>query len=262
MKKKEFFDISLPKWPALAVVGKPVTQEQAMEILIRTDDLYFSSNDSEFNNDLNEALFDIRISSSDHDSLRKAICRKLDINPEGNVWNEIQEYKKSFLEPIEHLDLEYLRNQRIASCWIGGPHGWCDWDGNIGSRNYNIGKYPSVQEVYNDWKQIAEAFPFLELTCQLMGHEAGPEDGVDQPLVEFRVKAGKVKMVQPKSPITYTAFGSADIASRFLNPRAERGCTIELFRSALEHTKNSVKAQNEERKNNTEVIYEEDTKLS
>ena len=31
MKKPEFFNIGLPKWPALAVVGKPVTPEQAME---------------------------------------------------------------------------------------------------------------------------------------------------------------------------------------------------------------------------------------
>jgi hypothetical protein len=48
MKKQEFFNLYLPKWPGLLVVGKPVTREQAMEIIIRTDSLWFSTNDYKF----------------------------------------------------------------------------------------------------------------------------------------------------------------------------------------------------------------------
>lgn len=243
MTKKDFFNIGLPKWPALAVVGKPVTREQAMEIIIRTDDLYFSSNDREFDRELNETMFDIQISVDGFGSERDAICKKLEIDPNGNVWKEIDEYKRPFLESIKPLDIHYLHNSRIVSSWIGGPHGWCDWDGNIGSRNYNIGKYPTVEVIYEEWQKIAKAFPFLELTCQLMSHEAGPDDGVDKPSIEFRIKGGKVKMVQPKSPITYTAFGSEDIVYRFSNSKAERGCTIEMFKSALEYTKNKIELE-------------------
>lgn len=240
MTKKEFFELGLPKWPALAVVGKAVTQEQAFEILIRTDYLYFSSNDREFDKQLNEAMFDVQIENAVHDSLRDAICKKLGLDPKGNVWNEVDDYKRPFLESVKKLDLEYLHNSQIVSSWIGGPHGWCDWNGNIGCRNYNIGKYPSVEDIYTEWQQIAQAFPFLELTCQLMSHEAGPEDGVDRPVVEYRIRNGRVVMAKPVAPITSTAFGSADMFARFNNPFAERGCSIELFKKALEHTRNKM----------------------
>jgi 5-methylcytosine-specific restriction endonuclease McrA len=40
MKKQEFFNLGLPKWPALLVTGKAVTEDQAMEILIRTSTNY------------------------------------------------------------------------------------------------------------------------------------------------------------------------------------------------------------------------------
>lgn len=245
MTKQEFFNIGLPKWPALAVVGKAVTPKQAYEILIRTDNLYFSSNDREFDKQLNETLFDIEIPKAGYDTANDAIAVKLglDIKDSSGLsdkWQRIEEYKQPFLDAIKPVSLSYLANHRIVSSWIGGPHGWCDWQGNIGCRNYNIGKYPSVQEVYEEWKAIAEAFPFLELTCQLMSHEAGPEDGIDKPLVEYRVSNGRVIMVNPKAPITNTAFGSGDMFERFSNPFAERGCSIELFKQALEHTRNQV----------------------
>jgi len=73
MKTKEFFDIALPKWPAFVVVGKPVTKEQAMEILIRTDSLCFSSNDREFDRELNEALFEVKIQKHGYQSEDHAI---------------------------------------------------------------------------------------------------------------------------------------------------------------------------------------------
>jgi hypothetical protein len=31
MKKSEFFNIGLPKWPAFVVMGKPVTADQAIK---------------------------------------------------------------------------------------------------------------------------------------------------------------------------------------------------------------------------------------
>lgn len=235
MKNSEFFNIGLPKWPALAIVGKPVTRDQAMEILIRTDSLWFSSNDREFDSQLNEYLFDIEIPVSGYDSDSDAIREKLGIDKnDQNSWLAVDEYKQKFRKALGQVRLDYMHNSRIVSSWIGGPHGWCDWDGNIGSRNYNIGKWPSVEDVYTDWCEIAKAFPFLDLKCQLMGHEAGPDDGEDKPLIEFTVNGGKVKMSIPKEAITSTAFGSADMFARFNNQHAERGCTIELFKSAVD----------------------------
>ena len=241
MTKKDFFNIGLPKWPALAVVGKPVTREQAMEILIRTDTLYFSSNDREFDKELNQTIYGIKIQESGFESENVAISEFLGIDEnEPNSWKKIWDYKDKCREEAGAIPLSYLNNSRIVSSWIGGPHGWCDWDGNIGSRNYNIGKWPSVEDVYDEWTRIAKAFPFLELTCQLMGHEAGPDDGEDKPSIEFKIKAGKVTVKEPKKAIASTSFGTADMVERFLNSKAERGCSIEMFKSALENTKNKM----------------------
>lgn len=238
MTQEEFFNLDLPKWPALLVVGKPVTREQAMEIILRTDDLYFSSNDHPFNKLLSEYFYDIEVTDGYYGSEGKAIAKKL--NVEENDYKTIWDYKEQKSSEIKSLDLHYLSNSRIVSSWIGGAHGWCHWDGNIGTSNYNIGKWPSVGEVYNDWVQIAEAFPFLELTSQLQNSEAG-DDTIAVPVVEFRIKDGKVEMVNPTELITESKFDEALVIRKLSDRYGERGCTIEMFREAVDYVKNKYK---------------------
>jgi hypothetical protein len=236
---EKYFNIGLPKWPALIVKGKSVTREQAMEILIRTDDLWFSSNDREFEAQLNEILLDLDYVPREYSGDDKAIADKLGLDStNGENFAKISEYKDSKTSDLNRLDLHYLKNRRIVSSWIGGPHGWCDWEGNINCRNYNIGKWPSVEEVYNEWVTIAKAFPYLELSAQLYNGETSEEDS--SPVIEFNIKDGKVEMSIPEEPLDLPSFGMADMFSRFNNPYAERGCTIELFKSALEHIRSKT----------------------
>ena len=68
---------------------------------------------------------------------------------------EDKEAFSTLKKDISHIELEYLSNHRIVSSWIGGPHGWCNWEGNIGCNNYNIGKHPSCKEVYNEWIKMS-----------------------------------------------------------------------------------------------------------
>lgn len=241
MTQTEFFELDLPKWPALLVVGKPVTREQSMEIILRTDDLYFSSNDRSFNKLLNEYFYDIEVTDESYSGENKAIAKKLNI--EEKEYKLIWDYKEQKNSEIKSLNLGYLQNSRIVSSWIGGAHGWCDWDGNIGTSNYNIGKWPSVEEVYNDWVQIAEAFPFLELTCQLQNGEAGDDDVIAVPVIEYRIKDGKVEMFNPTELITESKFGDEDMIRRFSDPYSERGCTIQMFKEAVDYVKNKYKKE-------------------
>lgn len=238
MKNKDFFDLTLPKWPAMVVVGRPVTREQAMEIIIRTDDLYFSSNDHSFNKQLNEYFFDVEIEGEGYFELDTAIRTKLGISPEekNNYHREVYDYSDNKRLEVGHLNLEYLRNSRIVSSWIGGAHGWCDWNGNILCDNYNIGKWPSVEGVYNEWKIIAKAFPYLDLTCQLINHEVSCEDMVDNPspIVDFIVKNGKVRMKKPNGYLRTPSFPEFS----FYVFRNERGCTINQFKEAVDHCRN------------------------
>lgn len=81
------------------------------------------------------------------------------------------------------------------SCWIGGTHGWCDWDGTIFANSFNVGKWPTVEEVEKDWQAIAAAFPFLDLRSQLLNR--GSSEAVDEgasPVVEFVVRNSRVEV--------------------------------------------------------------------
>ena len=101
------------------------------------------------------------------------------------------------------------------------------------SSNYNIGKYPSVRDVYEDCVKIADAFPFLEMRVQLMNQEAGEDDRPLEAVVEYSIKNGEVDMYQPTGILETPSFGSDDMYQRFNNPYAERGCTIEKLSEAL-----------------------------
>lgn len=236
MKNKDFFNISLPKWPAMVVVGRPVTREQAMEIIIRTDDLSFCSNDHKFSKALDEYFYDVKIDKDGWGNVYDAVITKLGISKDLKYSNESYDYIDNKRSEVGRLELQYLHNSRIVSSWIGGAHGWCHWGGNIGCNNYNIGKWPSVEDVYNEWKIIAKAFPYLDLTCQLVNHEADCEDMVDdpRPLVNFIVKNGKVRMKQPDGYLSIPSFPDVNISS-FMN---ERGCTIEQFKEAVDLCRN------------------------
>lgn len=172
----------LGKWPAMVVVGKTVSKERAAEILLRTQTYPISTNEKDFEKAINKIVFGIE-----------------------KRWPEFEPHSEECrqnLSKLQPIVLEYVHNSQVASCWIGGPHGWCNWDGTIGCSNYNIGKWPSTKVIREEWKKIAKAFPFLELTCQLYGDETHKvEENNLFPVVEYVVKNGKVRQKVPKKKV-------------------------------------------------------------
>lgn len=212
-----FFDINLPKWPACCVTGNSVTEEQAMEILIRTQNFYFPTNDHDF---------------------KKELAKTLGVNIESEQsWGVMKpEEMKRLQEEYQCLDLYYLSNEQICSAYTGGPNGWLNWNGTVHQMSKNIGKWPSVAEIFEEWKRIAQAFPFLNLRCQLFDSEYYTEN--PKPLIEFIVKDGKVEMKTPTDALP-VADSNIDY-SKLLRDGKERGCTIEKFKKALDVTKDSL----------------------
>lgn len=178
------FNINLPKWPAFTVIGEDVTRRQAAEILIRTDmhlpDFEYAGNSKELRTRLSE-IFGVPI----HDDIyRKPVDERFDIMEPH--WRAVRRLKKR----LGILVLDYLQNAQIVSSYIGGPHGWVNWAGQVYSNGDNIGKWPSVEEVAKEWVRIVKAFPFLDLKCQLYDKESC-EDG-RRPVVTFEVNNGRV----------------------------------------------------------------------
>lgn len=218
-------NISLPKWARMVVDGDNVTSEQAAEIIIRTSDLHFFSNDRSWTRQLNEVLG----VSDDGKQLERAE-------------NE-----------LGVIHLYYLQNYQIASANIQGPYGWCSWDGKIGC-DYNIGKWPRVESVLEEWQTIAKEWRFLNLRCQVWNIEkyfsedncSSDEDYVKpSPVVEYIVKDGNVTLCKPKETLHHNRSNSfMPENSPILNPYAERGCTLSQFKNAVKLAKQRI--QNKE----------------
>ena len=209
-------DIKLPKWPALVVVGDDVTKDQAKEILIRTTSTYLRCNDGAWNKIV-------------------ALAFGISADPDSDLEWDIQE---AVFKGLGVLDLIYLTNNRIASSYVYGPTGWCDWSGKIGCNNFNVGKWPTVEYVTNDWKTIAAAFPFLNLKAQLFNGEHC-EDNL-KPLVEFQIKNGEVSVTTPTEaigmPWDSSTFPYESVL--FSDVTRERGCTREILVDAIDFVRN------------------------
>lgn len=202
----------LTKWPRLIVVGDDVTEEQANEILVRTNQWWLCSNDRHWER-MVYGLIGVRVDDFDRPDHK-----------------DIQAFESRH----RVLDLHYLNNSRVVSSWIGGPKGWCDWDGSIGCANYNIGKWPEVDEVLDEWRKIATAFPFLRLRAQLV-----PQEG-ESPVaaIEYIVHDGEVTWRnEPETLLAVPTDLSADVVASIFTPGRERGVPFFRLKHALEQVR-------------------------
>jgi hypothetical protein len=153
------------KWAGLLVVGESVSKEQAAEIIVRTTRWPLSSNNTQTDEIFNNLI-------SNH-----------------------KEFKK-YLKNIKPLNLDLLINERITTSYISGPKGWINWDGTIFTNSYNVGKYPSIQQITNEWENIAKEFPFLNLKSQVINQEIHDEEKAI-PTAQWNIKDGKVNTEFP-----------------------------------------------------------------
>ncbi len=195
------------KWPRLLVDGPAVSPELAGEILVRTDRWILCCNDRDW---------------------RAAVYDLVGIPRQGGNpvdWRDVDALRES----IGALELAYLANDRIASAWIGGPHGWIDWDGRVGCADWNIGKWPSAEAVDHDWGLIARTWPELRLTAWLLEDEgAGPV------CRQWKVGDGMALAVKPTPPrVVPVEVDAATVRARFALG-GERGVSPERLAGAVE----------------------------
>lgn len=213
----------LTKWPRLIVKGESVTPEQADVILVRTRYPWVSSNDKEWQREVEEAL-----GLPDSELLWKFQHETQSLGMKYD-WTEHSRVSEAAWKRLGMIKLNYLYNECIESSWMGGPHGWCDWDGTIGCATHNVGKWPDVEELTHEWQLIAETFPFLTLDCQVV-----TEGGEGELAAQWHVTGGiarQVELTRLIRPIEEVPF--TDV---FFNPMRERGVSIERLREAVART--------------------------
>lgn len=211
----------LTNWPRLIVSGETVTPAQANQILIRTCDIHSSttSNDPEWNNRVCEAF---GIPNLDWEELHR-------MGPGDRPRNML--YRRARIRLVSQslgvMRLHFLRNSRISSTWIGGAHGWCDWQGTIACNTWNIGPSPTIAELIYDWETIADAFPYLTLDAQ-----AVTDGGEGHVAAQWHVANGNAKMVTP-GPLLTEPSDDLSMPDDPLSSDHERGVTYERLIEAI-----------------------------
>lgn len=182
MSQQNLFNLGLPKWPQLMIVGDNVTEEQAADIIFRTET--FLTDSHEWSGGNNKAF---------NERYRRESGLEEITNIAGKDWCFSADAERHLRARIGFVDLEYIHNTWASSSFIGGPYGFCSPDGAIFYSD-NIGKYPSVEAVYNDLCAIAKAFPYLNFKASLYSHEGGEEVDDRKVIVSFVVSCGDVTL--------------------------------------------------------------------
>lgn len=185
------YQVGLPKWPQMLVTGDKLDPAQAVEIIRRTDTFFghgcYGGNDRGF---------------AKRTAARLGYPKEDDEPPKGETaeerrawWQECSRRREEWEAKWGLIHTEYVHNSWVASAYIGGPYGWCSPEGRI---NYadNVGKWPDASNVFEDWKKIAEAFPFVVAEVTLMNAEHCEDH--TSPVISFRIRDGVVSVVDPK----------------------------------------------------------------
>lgn len=212
--------IELPKWPLLLVKGKKITKEQADLVILRTTWLEgLRCNDERWNRYVKQAL--------------RLYKEKGVLWVPREKWDELR-------ERLGVLSLDYLTNDRISSIYADGPHGWCDWDGTIGTDGMTLlCKWPEIGEVHDEWTSIAHAFPFLELEAQLVRQEwdESYEECIEVvPLVRWTVARGAVEMHADPGELIRPLAEEEDtekVIARMMRPGSEAGVHYKRLTQAV-----------------------------
>lgn len=252
MTESDLLNVGLPKWPQMYVTGTPVTVAQAKDIIRRTDSFFtrgYGGNNHQYNSlvrklvgmplDYHDRPYEKFPGDDAPQEVKDAFFAKRRAENE-----EDRKVQEAFDRRWRPLRTSYVHNSWLSSSFIGGPYGWCHPDGEIGYVD-NVGKWPSVEDVYKDWVVLAEAFPFLDIGITLYDGESC-EDGT-RPLVSMRVKDGKATLVDPAAEDVHASHKKAtrrsdslgssvtEFMTNFNNPRREQGIDDEwIYEWAME----------------------------
>ncbi|MBD3004681.1 hypothetical protein [Streptomyces sp. 5-10] len=222
------YDTKLPKWPRLMVRGRNIRPEQADQVILRTT--WFGGltcNDEKWN---------------------KTVRRIFGITAQEHGAGWFDQWSQVAVD-LDALDLQYVYNDQISSSSADGPKGWVSWGGQVfGDGVTLLGKWPTVAEVTDDWRKIAHAFPYLELTAQLVAEEW--DEGFEhlesyRPLVSWTVGRGGVELNStPGDPMFEPPGGTREeqLDRKYAKGLpSERGVSEKRLRAAVERCRRRAK---------------------
>ena len=199
-----------PRW---CVTGPRLREDLALEVIRRTDSWFVSGHGCNDRDGDRRLAKRFRMPHFNDYSVQ----RPADFDWHG-YWDSSERWRKAW----GAIETQYVHNYWIGSSFIHGPHGWCHPDGQIYYID-NVGKWPSIEDVRDDWQKLATAFPFLILTVTLMSGESCEDD--TRPIVAMDVADGQVTLRDPivgDHGAPRRDFDATAAASLFTLPSAQR----------------------------------------
>jgi hypothetical protein len=198
------------------VTGKSVTPEQAKDILFRTDSNFHMPSPYGFGNNhrFKEYCFKIfgwqKLFDEQDSWYRLTDGQRQEKLAAGKSVSDTYGVLEDWCKEMGIVKTQYVNNSWLSSAYIGGPHGWCSPEGDIFSDGHNYGKWPSVEEIENDWIELAKAFPYIDLACTMFSGEQCEENIV--PVVTMLVKNGTVAVYEADLSVHHKqpTFGGED----------------------------------------------------
>lgn len=172
------------KWPLMCVRGAPVTLEQAGEVIRRTDRFFTDLTDPGGNDrDWNQRTIErLHLPDRRHE-LAQAPGRL------SRFMAQIDQWRARW--GVVHT--QYVHNDWLSTA--GHADGWCRPDGHLQCA-IHIGKWPSSEDVLDDWREIARAFPFLDLIASVFCDLEEPLE-LARPSESIVVRGGEATLVVP-----------------------------------------------------------------
>lgn len=193
--REEAFNVILSKWPQMLVTGKSVSVEQAKDIILHTDYQLIGSIGSEWmGNDHSFAKMFREITG--FNTLVPIENRFNPMHDTSDVWTrerrfDLRDAVRDVESKLDFVTTQYVHNSWVACSFINGPHGWCHPDGKIQYID-NVGKWPTVEDILDDWKKISTRWNFLDIWATLMSGEESEDDVT--PLVTFHINGDEIKI--------------------------------------------------------------------
>jgi hypothetical protein len=207
----------------MVVHGRPISTSQANEVIVRMADPYWlMGNDKQWERLTHEAF---GITTIDRHGLENYQAYDLECK---RVHRELGTVHAGYLGLAG----------RIYTSMISGPYGWCDWDGTIRGA-YNVGKWPSVAELDEQWHSVASAFSFLSLTVQIFDKESCELEGDESPVAQWTISDGVARFDDEPGPSLLPTLDPEATKideswfRRFNTPGFERGVSIDRLRAAV-----------------------------
>jgi hypothetical protein len=177
---EELSALRLPKWPQMRVWGEDVTVEQAKEIIFRTDS-FFRTSSQDMGNDCRPNWADwarVQIGLASPDISRLTHAERYDMDHEVS-------------QALGAITTYYVRNSWADSSYVYGAYGWCSPEGKIFYCD-NVGKWPSANEILEEWEQLAAAFPFVKAAVVVMSAE---HCEASEPVFAIKIEGGAANAV-------------------------------------------------------------------